>query len=202
MDQQGGASRKPSRQQLRAQAREKRDAEGWIKALNAQDHGMAGSIRAALGGRHVTRTELEDAIGMSLASAGPVQAPSPPRPAPGAEPERITLQHILISFAGAGTAATRAREEAASLAAATLERAVRGEDFGELVKATTDDSPPGIYRLCNVGVSPRSADEHRRDGMVPAFGDVGFALDVGGIAMAGFDPGASPYGWHIIKRLE
>lgn len=200
MDQQGGASRKPSRQQLRAQSREKRDAEGWIRALNTQDPGMVGSIRAALGGRHVTRAELEEAIGMSLASAGPVQAP--PAPAPGAEPERITLQHLLISFAGAGTAATRAREEAADLAAATLERALRGEDFGELVKTATDDSYPGIYRLCNVGVSPRSADEHRRDGMAPAFGDVGFALDVGGIAMAGFDPRASPYGWHIIKRLE
>jgi parvulin-like peptidyl-prolyl isomerase len=38
--------------------------------------------------------------------------------------------------------------------------------------------------------------------MVPAFGDVGFALPPGQIGMAEYDPVKSPYGWHIIKRLE
>jgi parvulin-like peptidyl-prolyl isomerase len=41
-----------------------------------------------------------------------------------------------------------------------------------------------------------------RDGMVPAFGDVGFPLAVGEIGMADFNPQTSPYGWHIIKRVE
>jgi parvulin-like peptidyl-prolyl isomerase len=38
--------------------------------------------------------------------------------------------------------------------------------------------------------------------MVPAFGEVGFALAPGEIGMAPYDARKSPYGWHIIKRLE
>ena len=199
MDQKPPPSPKPSRQQRRAQSREKRGAEGWITTLGVQDPGLVRAIRAAIGARHVTRGELEDALGMSLAD--PSQAQSAPPSPPRAEPERITVQHILISFAGAGTSATRPREAAATLAAETLERARQGEDFGELVRALTDDAFPGIYRMCNTGLAPSSADEYRRGGMVPAFGNIGFALAVGGIEMAPFDPQTSPYGWHIIKRL-
>ena len=80
--------------------------------------------------------------------------------------------------------------------------ATSGEAFDDLVQAVTDDASPGIYRLCNTGVTPAAAGEYPRDRMVPAFGNVGFALDVNGIGMAEYDPGTSPYGWHIIKRLE
>jgi parvulin-like peptidyl-prolyl isomerase len=191
--------RKLSRQQMRAQSREKRDAAGWIAAIKTDDPWMRGAIRGAIGNRHVTRAELEEALGMSLEVGAP--PPAPAVPAPREEPERITLQHILISFAGAGTRATRTREEAEELAAETLARAQRGEEFGELVKALTDDSFPGIYRLCNNGITPQANDEYRRGGMVPAFGDVGFALEAGDIGMSTFDPRSSPYGWHIIKRL-
>jgi parvulin-like peptidyl-prolyl isomerase len=38
--------------------------------------------------------------------------------------------------------------------------------------------------------------------MVKAFGDVSFALPVGGVGVATYDAVASPYGWHVIKRLE
>jgi hypothetical protein len=200
MDQQRSPSSKASRQQLRAQAREKRDADSWIAALGARDPGLVRSIRTAIGTRHVTRTELEEAIGMSLADTS--QGPESSAPGQRSEPERITVQHILISFAGAGTSATRTKEEAATLATETLQRAQRGEDFGQLVQTLTDDSFPGIYRLCNTGFPPRSADEYPRGGMVPAFGDIGFALEVGSVAMARFDPRTSPFGWHIIKRLE
>ena len=58
--------RKLSRQQLRAQAREKRDAEGWIAALDIQDLALQQGIRAAIGPRQVTRAELEAEIGVSL----------------------------------------------------------------------------------------------------------------------------------------
>jgi hypothetical protein len=57
---------KLSRQQLRALAREKRDAEGWITALGTDDLHMKRAIRAALGQRRVTLSELEQAVGMSL----------------------------------------------------------------------------------------------------------------------------------------
>jgi len=118
-----------------------------------------------------------------------------------AEPERIEIQHVLISFAGTGTRARRSQAEAAELAAATLARANAGEDFDALVRELTDDSPPGIYRMSNNGVSPASG-EYPRNRMVAAFGNVGFGLGVGDIGMADFDPRTSPYGWHIIKRLS
>ena len=121
---------------------------------------------------------------------------------PTVEPERIRVQHVLISFAGAGTQATRTREAAEKLANETLARARKGEDFGKLVKELSDDADPGIYGMVNNGFSPKAADEYPRGGMVPAFGNVGFKLEVGGIGMAPYDPKTSPYGWHVIKRLK
>lgn len=43
--------------------------------------------------------------------------------------------------------------------------------------------------------------EHPRAAMVPAFGDVGFALEVGAVEVAVYHSDDSPFGWHIIKRL-
>jgi hypothetical protein len=58
--------RKLNRQQLRAQARVRNDAEGWIAALDIEDLALQRAIRAALGPRRATRAELEAAIGVSL----------------------------------------------------------------------------------------------------------------------------------------
>jgi hypothetical protein len=60
---------------LRAQAREKRDAEGWIAALRISDPQMRRAIRTAMGNRHLTRIDLETAIGVSLADE-PTHPPS------------------------------------------------------------------------------------------------------------------------------
>ncbi len=122
------------------------------------------------------------------------------------EPEHISVQHILIGFAGSarGTKAQRTPEDAKKLAHDVLERAKKGEDFDALVKQYTDDRPPGIYAMANHGVTPRTTAprEFERKGMVAAFGDVGFKLAVGEIGMSDYDPAKSPYGYHIIKRLE
>jgi parvulin-like peptidyl-prolyl isomerase len=121
------------------------------------------------------------------------------------EPERVEVQHILISFQGAipDEKVTRTQEEAKTLAKELLERARSGEDFDELVKEFTDDQHPGIYRMSNVGIVPDSArQEFSREGMVKAFGDVSFSLNVNEIGMANYNPGFSKYGWHIIKRLK
>jgi len=74
-------------------------------------------------------------------------------------------------------------------------------EFDELVKKYTDDSAPGIYMMANAGVAPATG-EYARNRMVPAFGDAGFPLKVGGIGMAPYDSTKSPYGWHIVKRLK
>ena len=136
----------------------------------------------------------------TTAAAAPTPVPTATAPVAA---EHIRLQHILISFAGKirGKNVTRTEDEARALAAQVLDRAKKGEDFDELVRTYTDDRAPGIYALSNSGVTPATG-EYSRDRMVPAFGNVGFTLAPGEIGMAEYDPRTSPYGWHIIKRLE
>jgi parvulin-like peptidyl-prolyl cis-trans isomerase-like protein len=178
-----------------------------------------------------------------------------------AEPDRIAIQHILISFEGTPTESTRSRTDAESLAKQLFEQAREAEEFAELVREHSDDPlqpddpQPGVYNLLNNNVegatfaefvtelnSRAAAKEaelveemkggsitqeqveeqmnafldglraegdskvrnlpHPRAAMVPAFGDVGFALEVGEVGMAEYDDAASPFGWHIIKRIS
>lgn len=42
----------------------------------------------------------------------------------------------------------------------------------------------------------------RNGGLVPGFGDMAFSLAVGEIGIVDFDPAKSPFGWHIIKRIQ
>lgn len=126
------------------------------------------------------------------------------------ESSHIVVQHVLIAFTGTlpGKAIKRTREEAAVLAKEVLDKAQAGENFGKLVEDYTDDSPPGIYRMANFGeqsfmkAAKPQDNVFPRDRMVPAFGDVGFPLEVGEIGMSEYDPAKSPFGWHIVKRLK
>lgn len=122
---------------------------------------------------------------------------------PAVAPAHVTVQHILIGFAGSvpGKGITRTQAQAKELAYQILERARKGENFDELVKKYTDDSPPGIYKMSATGVN-HAQDEFPREQMVPAFGNVGFNISPGNIGIADYDPKASPFGWHIIKRLK
>lgn len=123
-----------------------------------------------------------------------------------AEPEHVTVQHILIAFKGSlpdDQKVTRSMADAENLALKIFERAKAGEDFAAMVKMYTNDSYPGIYSMSNRDVTPDSLKkEFPRTRMVKAFGDVSFGLEIGGIGLAVYDPATSKYGWHIIKRLE
>lgn len=139
--------------------------------------------------------------------------PAPVTPAPtqdtSGQPERVSVQHILIGFKDAvgfggsppEKAATRTQEQAKTLAYDLLARAKAGEDFDKLVADNTDDSPPGIYSMSNNGISPSFEGELPRGNLVAAFGDVGFTLEMNEIGIADYDPQASPFGYHIIKRV-
>ncbi len=118
-------------------------------------------------------------------------------------PAHIQVQHILIGFAGSvpQKSITRNADEAKTLAYQILARAKAGEDFDALVRQYTDDSPPGIYAMSGTNVPP-GPGEYPRDRMVPAFGNVGFAINVGEIGIADYDATASPFGYHVIKRLK
>ena len=121
------------------------------------------------------------------------------------EPQIIVVQHILIAFDGSlpGRTIGRTKEEAKVLAESVFEQAKSGADYDVLVKENTDDAYPGIYKMANLNAEADMAQEiFPRARMVPAFGNVGFVLDVGAIGLAEFDPQSSPYGWHVIKRVE
>lgn len=105
----------------------------------------------------------------------------------------VEVQHILIAFKGAArSTATRSKEEAEKLAAEVYGRAVGGEDFTALMKQYTGDPGPGTYPM----------DQQSRKGMVAAFGNVAWRLQVGEIGVGPYDAKDSPFGWHIIKRLK
>ena len=135
--------------------------------------------------------------GKSMTAAGTM----PVKPA--IAPAHIEVQHILIGFAGSvpGKGITRTKDEAYKLAHEILDKARKGANFDSLVAKYTDDSPPGIYKMAAEGVPPQLG-EYGRKQMVPAFGNVGFAISPGNIDIAEYDPTASPFGWHIIKRLR
>ena len=121
------------------------------------------------------------------------------------EPEHVTVQHILIAFAGSipKPEVTRTQEEARMLAREIYQRARGGENFDQLVKQNSDDTYPGIYKMANRNLTAnKSKDEYPRANMVKAFGDASFNLPVNGIGVANYDKKTSPYGWHIIKRIE
>lgn len=115
---------------------------------------------------------------------------------------RVKVEHILISFAGTGTSATRTRAEAEALAASLLARIEAGEDFSTLKIGHSDDGPGGIYTMVQQGPADRENLIFSRRSMVAAFGNTGWRLEVGQVGVAQYDPQASKYGWHIIRRLE
>jgi hypothetical protein len=150
-----------------------------------------------------TKSEHSGATVSGDSTAPPKETPMATSGTTMPTPAHIQVQHILIGFTGSvpGKNITRSKEEAKKLAYEILERAKKGEDFDALVRQYTDDQPPGIYSMSGIGV-PHAEGEYPRDQMVPAFGNVGFAINVGDIGIADYDPTQSPYGWHVIKRLK
>jgi hypothetical protein len=108
--------------------------------------------------------------------------------------DAIEVQHVLIAFDGAPRirGVTRSLADAHQLTAAVWARAKQGEDFGGLMREFSNDSGPGTYPMTKA----------RRGEMVRGFGDVGWRLEVGEIGVAPHDEKASPFGWHIIKRVK
>lgn len=153
--------------------------------------------------------------GALLLGCNGVQSPEPSvyvedAAAPSGEPAYITVQHCLIGFQGSvpGKSIFRSQSQAEQLAQELFAKAQSGEDFAAIVSANTDDSPPGIYKMANHGfpgdMTSRNPSNHvyARSGMVPAFGNTGFPLEVGEVGLAPYDANDSPYGWHIVKRIK
>jgi parvulin-like peptidyl-prolyl isomerase len=139
----------------------------------------------------------------------PIAPPTPPPAPPEPEPSRITVQHVLIAFAGAARSTeTRSKDEAQKLAIDILDRAKKGEGIEALAKQYSSDPGGGKYTLVNTGVAAKG-NEIPRQQFIKPFVDVAFKLKVGDVGLVEYDPtkGAdgrprSPFGWHVIKRLE
>jgi hypothetical protein len=150
-----------------------------------------------------SQTEEEASPSIAPKAAEEISKPKAAVALPAGEPAHIVVQHILIGYKGSlpGKNVSRSKAEAEKLAMEILKRAKKGENFEKLVKAYTDDQAPGIYAMSNTGVEP-VGDEFPRDGMVPAFGNIGFKLKEDEIDIAKFHAQDSPFGYHIIKRLK
>lgn len=144
------------------------------------------------------RLALLAVVLVSCDKKAPAPAPQPDGPA------KVKVRHILISFAGTPRATTtRSKAEAERLAKEVYERATNGDDFEFMMKRSpkSDDPGPGVYTMVNDGQTA-GRDDTPRNGMVKAFGDAAFRMKKDEVVLVPYDPKDSPFGWHIIQRLE
>src|SRR5688572_16915624 len=112
---------------------------------------MAALVLAGCGGGAETPPESKPAPMAEAKPAPKVDSRPELMPAKLADPEpqRIQVAHVLISFAGTRTNATRTQAAAEKLAYEVLARARKGDDFHKLIKDLSDDPGEGVYGLAN-----------------------------------------------------
>jgi len=103
------------------------------------------------------------------------------------QPEQVHARHILIKVESGADEKTRAKAKAKILD--IKERAVSGEDFGELAK--TESQGPSAAKGGDLGFFPRGR-------MVPPFEEAAFRLKVKEIS----DVVETNFGYHLIQVLE
>jgi hypothetical protein len=139
----------------------------------------------------------------SVVPSSPVNLPSKGSVPPDKQPAHIAVDHILIGVASLSNPnGKRSESDARAVTKEILEKLKAGGDWEAFKRQYSEDPPPGgPYGMSNDGVPPNPG-ERPRNGMVPAFGDVGFTLEVGELGVAAYEPRKSPYGFHIIKRVR
>jgi ABC-type uncharacterized transport system auxiliary subunit len=105
--------------------------------------------------------------------------------------EQVKVQHILIAFVGAkrGSDSNRTYEQAQQTAADVLARARKGEDFAALMKEFSHDEA-ATY------VIKRDSD------FAADFKAAALRLQPGEVGVVVHQRVRSPFGFHIIKRVE
>ena len=109
------------------------------------------------------------------------------------EPERVTVKHVLVKWAGVKNApanVTRTREAACLRAEEARTKLEQGASFADVVKEYSDE-PGAESREGLVG------QIERRD-VNPAFADAAFELKIGDVSYVV----ESPSGFHVIMRSE
>jgi hypothetical protein len=176
---------------------------GWLPACGRGDEaaqGTPGEPQASPAGEPAP----ESTAGAPLTGAPALAALRANVETTAARPEHtdtsVEVAHILVAFEGVPRIPIkgRTRDQAEQLAADLLARVQAGEDFEAVRVAHTDDQGGTTYKL-STNNKPGTS---KRSQMVKGFGDVSWRLGVGEIGVAPHDEVASPFGWHIIKRLE
>lgn len=108
--------------------------------------------------------------------------------------EKIKVQHVLIAFVGAkqGSESKHTKAEAAKLAEEVLAKARAGEDFNKLAQAYS-------YVANDVFVITPT---NRTEEYVEYFHNVAFRLAPGEVGVTSYHRTKSPFGFHVIKRVE
>jgi hypothetical protein len=117
----------------------------------------------------------------------------------------VQVLHIHVPWKEARGAhgATRTREEARELAEESLRLALAGEDFGKLTERFHDQGSglPTTLRVAGRSTQPEQGERREQD-LPKALTRLLFALDVGEAGICRDHSGESPYGWHVVKRIE
>ncbi|MBX3217221.1 MAG: peptidylprolyl isomerase [Labilithrix sp.] len=122
-----------------------------------------------------------------LAIAGAKREP------PAGAPDRVTVRHVLVKYAGAKSAAetvSRSREEACLRALEAREKLEGGATFAEVVGAYSEE-PGAATREGSIGAIGRTD-------VVPPFADAAFELGRGDVSHVV----ETDYGFHVIQRTE
>jgi hypothetical protein len=119
-------------------------------------------------------------------------------------PRRVKVKQILVRWSGApgGQGSKLDRSEAELLARALLERARGGAEFDRLVANETDAGLAVEVLTVVADANARGAGEYSRADLPPALGELVFNLDVGEVGLCRFHEKESPYGWHVVLRVE
>lgn len=115
--------------------------------------------------------------------------------------QRVTVTEILISFDGAGTKATRTKEEAEKLANEIFNKAkANSEPFAALRKQTDSTGMP-IYGIC-IGKEKKNPTDRLRSEVPAAVADAAFLMKDDEVRLVPWDATKNPAGFYIIKRLN
>jgi parvulin-like peptidyl-prolyl isomerase len=115
------------------------------------------------------------------------------RERPAKEPDRISVRHILVKYAGAKKAPasiTRTREEACLRAIEARDKVRGGADFVEVVTQYSEE--PGA--ASRGGLLP----DVERKSLVPPFADAAFELELNQMS----DVVETDFGFHVILRTQ
>lgn len=121
----------------------------------------------------------------------------------------VRVQHILVGRYGTagGRLPYLKPADAEAMAAEVLAQARASNDFGKVVAERSYDfhettGEPGLYRLHREPGPNMPRDEFRRDDMVEHFWKAAWRLQPGEIGIVLYNRAHSPFGYHIIKRID